>query len=73
MTVVTQLPLATMLGKLLAVHHNTELTPGFVSQDVLQKTAAAAGPLLSKAKDGVAAAFSRFKPAAQSEPPKVEL
>jgi hypothetical protein len=42
-------------------------------QDVLQKTAAAAGPLLSKAKEGVAAAFSKFKPAAQSEPPKVEL
>jgi hypothetical protein len=46
---------------------------GSIWQDVLQKTAAAAGPLLSRAKDGVAAAFSKFKPAAQSEPPKVEL
>lgn len=51
----------------------TCLTSHIARQEVLQKTAAAAGPLLSRAKDGVAAAFSKFKPAAQSEPPNVEL
>lgn len=49
------------------------LTAVELLQDVLQKTASAAAPLLSKAREGVAAAFSKLKPAAQSEPPNVEL